>query len=75
MSKKLRKMSIVVFEPAYGGRYPDAYKDSSIELGEQVLYLDDIPNAHGHCAVAKRNGKIIWLMHSEDFREATREEI
>jgi hypothetical protein len=69
--KKLRKLSIVVFEPEYAKKHPEAYKDHPIKLGEHVLYLGDIPNGDGHCACAKHSGEVVWLLHPQDFREAT----
>ena len=73
--KKLKKMSIVVFEPEYAKKHPEAYAKHPLKLGEQVLYLGDIPNAIGHCAVAKHSGEVIWLVHPSDFRKATDEEV
>lgn len=73
--KKLKKMSIVVFDPHYGKKHPEEYKNSPVKIGEQALYLGDIPNAPGHCAVAKHSGEVVWLMHPQDFREATEEEV
>jgi hypothetical protein len=72
--KKLKKLSIVVFEPEWGKndkidpRHP-------LKYGEQVVYLGDIPNAIGHCAVAKWSGEVVWLVHPQDFREATEDEV
>jgi hypothetical protein len=73
--KKLKKLSIVIFEPPYGKEHPEAYKDGLIKIGESVLYLGDIPNAPGHCAVIKHSGEVVWLTHPQDFREATEEEV
>lgn len=73
--KKLRKMSMVIFEPNYGKKHPEAYKDSPVKIGESVLFLGDIPNSIGHCAVATWDGKVVWCMHTSDFREASEEEV
>lgn len=72
--KKLKYLSIVVFEPWYATQNPDAYEKSPIKVGEQVLYLGEVPNASGHCAVVKWSGEVVWLVHPGDFREATEEE-
>jgi hypothetical protein len=70
-------LSIIVFEPSWAkhtsgssgvpGTHP-------LEWGEQVLFLGDIPNGDGHCAVAKHSGKVVWLLHPQDFRLATEDE-
>ncbi len=73
--KKLKKLSIVVFEPDYAKKHPEAYENHPIKLGEQVVYLGDIPNAPGHCIVAKFSGEVVWLVHPQDFREATEDEM
>lgn len=67
-------MSIVVFEPHYAKKHPEAYDKHPLKLGEQVLYLGDVPNAIGHCAVATFKGNVVWLVHPEDFREAREDE-
>jgi hypothetical protein len=74
-SKKPRKMSIVVFEPYYAKANPKAYDKSPVKVGEQVLYLGDIPNSTSHCVVAKHSGEVVWMVHTSDFREATEEEL
>jgi hypothetical protein len=71
----LKPMEIVVFDPLYAKKYPEAYKDSPVKLGEHVLYLGDIPNCSSHCAVANYDGKVIWMMHPLEFRRATEDEL
>jgi hypothetical protein len=39
-----------------------------------VLYLGDITNMPGHCAVATMDGKVHWAWHPDDFRELTHDE-
>jgi hypothetical protein len=73
--KKLRKLSIVVFDPWYGKKNPKAYSKHPIKIGEQVLYLGDIPNCPGHCAVAKYTGEVVWMVHPDEFREAKDSEL
>jgi hypothetical protein len=72
---KFKFLSIVVFDPDYAKKYPNAYNNSPIKLGEQVLYLGEVPNAIGHCAVAKHSGEVVWLVHPQDFRKATEDEL
>lgn len=74
-SKKLKPFSIVVFEPFHAKKYPEAYKKHPIKLGELVIFMGNIPNSPGHCVVAKHSGKVVWLVHPEDFRLATDEEV
>ena len=73
--KKFKKLEIVVFEPKGSLENTKAYKDHPLKPGERVLYLGDIPNVPGHCCVAKKDGAVIWLVHPEDFRTATDEEL
>lgn len=63
--------------PSAGGGYMPIVPPKQrpiLEYGEQVLYLGEVPNAIGHCAVAKWSGEVVWLVHPQDFREATDEE-
>lgn len=40
------------------------------------IFLGEVPNAPGHCIMANLDsGKIIGLYHTENFREATEEEL
>lgn len=44
--------------------------------GETVLFLGEIPNMPGHCAVVTwKDGKVHWGYHTEDFREPTEAEL
>lgn len=65
-------LEVVVYDPSW---YKPGMEDPTIKVGETVLYLGEIPNVSGHCAVAKHDGVILWLMHPEDFRKATDEEL
>lgn len=71
--KKLKLLAVVVFEP--NTKFPEHYKNSPVRIGEQVLFMGLIPNVPGHCAVAKSSGELVWLMHPEDFRMATDDEL
>ena len=42
---------------------------------EVVLFLDEISNMPGHCAVVKKNGKLVWGCHTDDFIKAKESEI
>lgn len=69
---KFKPLEIIVFTPPY--RVKKKWKHP-LKFGEVVIFMGNIPNAPGHCAVAKRNGSVIWLLHPEDFRKAKDTEI
>jgi len=75
MAKKPRKLSIVSFEPWYAKKHPEAYDKSPIKLNEQVIYLGEIPNCLSHCVVVKHSGEVVWMVHTNDFRELTEDEL
>jgi hypothetical protein len=66
---KFKNNMIVIYKPVAGYKSP-VFKDN-----EAVLYLGDVPNAPGHCAVAKKDGVVIWLVHPDEFRLPTEDEI
>lgn len=49
-------------QPSYAkdGDYP--FKDQEI-----VLFLGEIKQMPGHCIVVKRNGNILWGLHTDNF--------
>lgn len=71
---KHKRMSVIVFEPSWAKKQ-GVDKRHPLKYGEHVLYLGDIPNVPGHCAVAKYEGQVVWLVHPEDFREAAEDEL
>jgi hypothetical protein len=73
--KKFKKLSIIVFDPSYAKKEPNAYTKHPLKIGELVVYIGEIPNAPGHCCVLKHSGEAVWLVHSTDFRLATKEEV
>lgn len=72
--KKFKQYSIVVFEPKWAMKYIES-GSTPLKYGEVVLYLGNISNAQGHCCVAKHSGEVVWLVHPDDFREATEDEV
>ena len=42
---------------------------------EPCLFLGEIPNMPGHCAVVSRAGHILWGLHLDLLRVATEDEI
>lgn len=71
---KYKYLEVVIFHPwwAVNGKIVDKHP---LKFGEAVLYLGEIPNVRGHCAVAKKDGDVIWLLHREDFRKATEDDL
>lgn len=72
MFKKIKRFepnTLVVYKPIKG------YKSKIFKDNEMVLYLGEVFNAPGHCAVAKRNGAVIWLVHFDEFRLPREDEI
>lgn len=71
---KHKKMSSVVFEPKWaknkgvGRRHP-------LKYGEMVLYLGEMVDVMGHCAVIKYSGETVLMVHPEDFRKAKESEL
>ena len=46
-------------------------------FGEDIfIYLGEVPNCPGHCILADlTSGKVIGMYHTDNFREATEEEV
>lgn len=42
---------------------------------EVVLFLGEIQQMPGHCVIAKRNGKVVYGFHTDNFRTAREEEL
>lgn len=63
-----RQYSLVKYKPTvdydmFGGSNP------------QLIFLGEIPNMPGHCAVASKHGKVYFGYHTDDFVELTAEEV
>jgi hypothetical protein len=67
----MKSNTIVKFSPPN----PDQYTNHPLTVGENVLYLGEITNAPGHCAVATSKGKVVWMVHPDEFIELTEEEL
>jgi hypothetical protein len=54
--------------------YENHFKET---LGDSLyIFLGEVPNCKSHCILADLNtGKVIGMYHTENFREATEEEI
>ena len=74
--RKHLPMSLVIFDPRYAdGKKQKVDKTHPLKYGETVLYLGEVVNVPGHCAVAKDTGLVVWLLHPEDFRKAKESEL
>ena len=65
-----KHLEAIVFDPPY-----EVTEKSPLKIDEVVLFLGNIPNVPGHCAVVKHNGEVVWLMHPQDFRKAKESEL
>lgn len=73
---EIRQYAFVVFEK--GSCDSDIYEEHYKEKFENKLFifLGEIPNAPGHCVLADLDtGKIEGMWHTDNFREATEEEV
>lgn len=68
-----RKLSLVKFDfESLPKKYHDLYP---FEKDKAYLFLGEIPNMPGHCAVAEEKGQIRFGFHTENFIELTEEEV
>ena len=73
---EIRQYAFVVFDKESCGT--DMYEKHYKEKFENKLFifLGEIPNAPGHCVLADLDtGKIEGMWHTDNFREATEEEV
>jgi hypothetical protein len=49
------------------------YKD--FRNGDHVLFFGEIANMGGHCAVALKDGRVLFGYHTENFRKLTEDEL
>lgn len=66
-------LSIVKFDystmdATYHQYYKDLLEDSN------VLFLGEIPQCPGHCAVVTKSGVIRWMLHTDNFVVVDRED-
>ena len=58
------KRVIVELHKGYEKSYP-------FENDEHMLFLGEIEDMPGHCAVVNRSGKVFWGYHTDNFRDLT----
>jgi hypothetical protein len=68
--KKWKQGEAIVFEPNFK---PD--ERHPLRVGEIVYFLTLIPNVPGHCIVTTWSGKTVPMVHPQDFRKATDDEL
>lgn len=73
MKKSFKPGTAMVFEPKWWLK--TVYNDHPLKYKELVYFLTDIPNVQGHCIVATYDGRVVPMVHPDDFREATEDEL
>jgi hypothetical protein len=73
--KKHKAMSSVVFEPKWSRSDVKLSLNHPLKYGEVVLYLGDMVDVPGHCAVATYDGRVILMIHPEELRKAKESEL
>lgn len=73
---KIRQYAFVVFDESTcaPGIYEKHYKEAF--EGKLFTFLGEVPNCPGHCILADlSSGQIYGMHHTDNFREATEEEV
>jgi hypothetical protein len=70
--KQPRKLSLVKFD--YDSIPTELHKHYPFVKGKAYLFLGEIPNMPGHCALAESNGKVMFGYHTDEFIELTEDE-
>lgn len=65
---KFKHCEAVIFTSDYGDNY-------CIKDGQIVYFLGNIPNVPGHCIVAKSDGKVVTMVHTDEIRKAKDSEL
>lgn len=78
MRKTFKPGQSIVFEPTWAKSKESGgvvYPGHPLKYGDIVLFLANIEPAYGHCIVTTYQGKVITMLHPEDFRKATEDEV
>ena len=83
MKSKFKPGQAIVFEPKWAvnkrrgvpAKYDIYSEPHTLKYGQVVHYLAEHSPARGHCIVVDYDGKITTMVHPEDFRLATDEEV
>ena len=80
--KSFEPMSVVVFEPGNDPETSCYGEDYPLKKGDLCIFLGEIPQARGHCVIAKCASNhekigdcpVYWMFHTDIFRLPTEEE-
>jgi hypothetical protein len=74
-----RNMSLVKFNEGDGypvAPYPpEIRKQYPFAVGEALLFVGEITNMPGHCVLVRKDGKVLWGYHTDNFIELMEEEL
>ena len=73
---KIRQYAFVKFDQATcpEGVYEQYYKETF--GNKSFIFLGEVPNVPGHCILADlESGKVVGIYHTDNFREATEDEV
>lgn len=76
--KKFKSGQAIVFEPSWSKskkKGSEVYKNHPLKYGDIVHFLAYHYPAIDHCIVTDYDGKITTMLHPEDFRKATDDEV
>lgn len=77
-SRKFKAGQAIVYEPKWAKnkkKGSTVYKNHPLKYGDIVHFLAEHYPAIGHCIVTTYEGKVITMLHPDDFRAATDEEV
>ena len=75
---KFKAGDAIVFEPKWSKskkKGAEVWPGHPLKYGDIVHFLAEHHPAVGHCIVTDYDGKITTMLHPEDFRKATEEEV
>lgn len=76
--KKFKAGQAIVFEPKWAKnktKGSKVHKKHPLKYGDIIHFLAEHSPAYGHCIVVDYDGKVTTMLHPEDFRAATDEEV
>ena len=76
--KKFKAGEALVFQPSWSSKKfkgAEVYYNHPLKYEDVVHFLAYHSPAIGHCIVTTYEGQVITMMHPEDFRLATDEEV
>lgn len=76
--KKFKAGQAIIYEPTWAKKKTKGglvYKGHPLKYGDIVHFLAEHSPATGHCIITTYEGKVVTMLHPEDFRAATDEEV